>query len=444
MKKFNLPLIGFGKKKSENIFYGKYIHFIGIGGSGIVPLAHIAADLGAKISGSDLKFSETTHEIAERGVKIFIGHNKSNLTNADMVVYSTAVKKENPELQSAFEKNIPVFKRSEFLGLISKSYSNVIAISGSHGKTTTTAMIAKILRDLKLDPTVVIGSEMMDSDKSYMTGYGNFFVCEACEFMDSFLDLEPTVGVILNVDNDHLDYFGTLENEIESFKKFAKKCKKVVINADDKNAMLCAGNTDDRFYSINGELDFKLKIPGTHNISNALAAISTCETFGLSTESCIKSLQSFAGTRRRFELLAKIDGVTVMDDFAHHPTEIRATANAVLGMGFKNILLIFQPHTFSRTFILMNEFVESLSLFGNVILTDILPVREINVYGIKSEDLAAKIPGCKCLGTFARASDFAAKNAVDGDLILTMGGGNISECTEMIIKKLEEKQIEKS
>ncbi|MDR2074302.1 MAG: UDP-N-acetylmuramate--L-alanine ligase [Oscillospiraceae bacterium] len=451
---------------SRSDILGKSIHFIGMGGSGIAPLAEIAISYGCNVSGSDLHESASTKRLVSLGANFFAGHSAENITDFDFVVYSGAIKEENPELVAAYTRKIKTLKRSEFLGLIANGCDDLIAVSGSHGKTTASAMITSILMDLGKNPTAIVGSEMIDLGCGGVAGGTRFCVCEACEFQDSFLYLKPSLGVILNVDNDHLDYFGDIENEKKSFEKFALKCSKaLIINADDLNSVECVKDVEVKkiFYSLNPGSDvyaqnislddsvcasfdavvgenrvrINLNVPGEHNVYNALAAISVCEFLGISVEACQEPLRLFNGTKRRFEKIGESCSVAVIDDFAHHPREIIAAYNTASKLNAKRVWAVFQPHTFSRTFFLFEEFVQALSNFKNVILTDILPVREINTYGIKAEQLAERIENCHCLGSFENISEFFFQNACEGDLILTMGGGNIYKCAHMILEKLK-------
>jgi UDP-N-acetylmuramate--alanine ligase len=441
----------------------KKIHFIGIGGAGMFALACIAIEQNFLVSGSDSQDSCNIQNLKKRGIKVYVGHDKKNIDNPDLVVYSGAIKKDNLEFAEAIKNKIKLMTRSQFLSKIFKRYKNSIAVSGSHGKTTTTSMITQIL--FKFDPTVIVGAYFKLINGNSRIGNSDFVVCEACEYLDSFLDLEPNVGVILNIDNDHLDYFKNLENEINSFGKFAEKCNVLVINKDDKNSVKATNNFAGKkiFYSLesnsefmarniqnlNGNISFdvsqdnniifniKLKIPGKHNVYNALAAIAVCNFFGLENQDIKSALEVFSGPERRLETISKINGITIMDDFAHHPTEIEASLKAVTEMNFNRILLVFQPHTFSRTYLLMNDFIRVFSSFNlfKIILTDILPIREKNIYKIKSEDLASKIPNCICLRTFERIAEYLAENSKSGDLVLTMGGGDIYKCARMILEK---------
>ncbi|MDR1240386.1 MAG: UDP-N-acetylmuramate--L-alanine ligase [Oscillospiraceae bacterium] len=450
----------------------KKIHFVGIGGSGMLPLACIALQKGFSVSGSDIQKSLNTEKLCSLGAEICMNHQPKNIGNSELVVYSNAVKKTNPEVNEAIKNGIKVISRSKFLGELTKDYKKLIAISGSHGKTTTSSIITCILVDAGFDPTAIIGANFKKIGGSSQLGKSDIVVCEACEYMDSFLDLEPNLGIILNVDDDHLDYFKNLNGVISSFNKFADKCKNLLISADDENTIAATKDSKANkiFYSLSSKaqwfadnirinscgyakfdvlncgekiFEINLKIPGRHNIYNALAAIVACDFLGVRKELIKSSLESFTGADRRFELVGKIQGITVIDDFAHHPMEIEATLKTAVNLGFKRVWAIFQPHTFSRTFLLMDNFARALSIADRVILTDILPVREKNIYGIKSEDLSNKIRNSLCLGSFENVSKFMLENTKLGDLILTMGGGDIYKCAHMIFEGLKNAKLQK-
>lgn len=455
------------KSHTLNLDNIKNIHMIGIGGSGMFSIAKVLIEKGFKVTGSDSCESETTEKVRNLGIKLFIGHSADNIGTPDLVVFSAAIKKENPEIQEAQKKGIPCIERSVMLGLIANKYKNSIAVSGTHGKTSTTSIITHILLDAQKDPTAIIGGTLPRINGNSCTGNSDIIVCEACEYVDSFLELSPKISVILNVDADHLDYFKDIQGVKRSFSEFIKLTKDLaVINGDDENAVAISseGNRRKIFYGLSEKNDYyaknidfneyrcpnfdifhkqtkimrvDLNIPGTHNIYNALAAIIVCLELGVSSDQITTSIRNFKGAHRRFEILGKVNEITIADDFAHHPTEIKATLSAAKGMNFKKVLVVFQPHTFSRTYAFLNEFAESLSIADKVILTDILPVRETNTFNIYSEDLGKKINGSICVKTFSEAADTVSREAKPGDLILTMGGGNIYQCASMIISNLE-------
>ena len=451
-------------KGLENV---KNIHFIGIGGSGMFPMASILKCKGFNITGSDVYESDTLQKVRDLGIKVFVGHDAQNVKGADIVVYSAAIKQSNPEIVAAQELNIKTIERSVMLGIITSSYPNSIAVSGTHGKTSTTSMITSILIDAQKSPTAIIGGTLPKINGNSCIGKSDTIVCEACEYVDSFLKLHPTISVIQNVEADHLDYFKTFENFKNSFRKFANQTSKLlVVNGDDVNARevvkestaekIFYGFSKDNEYYIdnltfdkrqfpsftivkNGEplFDVCLSVPGRHNIYNALAAAIVAINSGVDYQTVASSLKNFRGAHRRFEILFNKDGIVVADDFAHHPTEIKNILSTAMNMGFKRVWVVFQPHTFPRTFLFLDQFAEVLSIADRVVLSEILPVREVNTYNIYSEDLAKKIPGCVCLKTFDEITDFILKNVSSGDLVLTMGGGNIYKCANSIVSKLQ-------
>ena len=447
----------------------KRIHFVGIGGSGMCPLAEILHNEGYEITGSDTAESDTLERIRSYGIPVTMGHYPENVIGADLVVYTAAVKLDNPELVSAKEKDIPAVERCIMLGAVVEKYKNSIAISGTHGKTTTTSMITQILTMSNLDPTAIIGGKLPFIGGNSRVGQSDYIVCEACEYVDTFLHLYPSMAVVLNVDEDHLDYFGTLDRIKASFKKFIHQTSNyIIINGDDKNSMECVedilkdgsrqvvtfgfGKKNDFRAEITGEsavcdsfdLYYKglkitsvtLKVPGKFNVMNALAACAATITLGVTPDEAANALSQFSGAHRRFEILGKPCGITVADDFAHHPTELRATLTTAMSMGFRQVWAIFQPHTFSRTYTFLDEFAEVLSIPDHVILSEILPVREKNIYNIYSKDLAEKIDGCVWFNTFEEIADYVIKKARPDDLIITIGGGNVYMCANMIMKKL--------
>lgn len=447
----------------------KKIHMIGIGGSGMCPLAEILTSKGYTVSGSDNYESDTLKRLKKQNLKIYMSHDKKNIKDCDLVVYSAAIKRDNPEIVGAIEKNIPVIERSEMLGIITSTYKNLIAVSGTHGKTSTTSMITQILTEADADPTAIIGGKLPFLGGNSRIGKSQNIVCEACEYVDTFLNLNPAISIILNVDSDHLDYFKNLDGVINSFNKFAKKTTDLlIINGDDANSIKATKdvkipiikigmNSTNKYYAQNiveskgicvsfdvlrdGKklMTAELSVPGKHNLYNALAAIAVADYMGLSLNKTKIALKSFTGVHRRFEILGNINNITIADDFAHHPTEIKATLSAAKNMGYKRVITIFQPHTYSRTSMFLNEFAEALKISDLVILSEILAVREKNTYNIHSEDLQNKIDGCIYLKTFEEISEYILKIAQPNDLILTMGGGNIYECANMIINKMKEK-----
>ncbi len=447
----------------------KRVHFIGIGGSGMCPLAEIMLSKGYEVSGSDMNDGDTLQRIIGYGVPVYMGHKAENIKGAELVVYTAAVKSDNPELAAAREQGIPTLERSVMLGVLARRYKNTVAVSGTHGKTTTTAMLSQILIGSGFEPTAVIGGKLPAIGGNSHVGTSEIMVCEACEYVDSFIQITPAVAIILNVDADHLDYFENLDNIKNSFRKFvAQTSDCVVVNGDDENSLDCVtehknvitfGFGDNNEYKAvmtspestvydafdlyhDGEklCNIELSVPGKHNVYNALAAAAAAHYLGVPADKIAQNLHEFLGVHRRFEILGKHCGVTVADDFAHHPTEIKAALTAAMGMGFNKVWNVFQPHTFSRTAMLLDDFAEALSIVDEAVILEILPVRETNTYNIYNTDLGKKVPGSKCIDTFEDAAKYVCENAKDGDLILTMGGGNVYMCANLINKMLEEKE----
>lgn len=447
----------------------KRIHFIGIGGSGMCPLAEILHTKGYELSGSDNNESDILDRIRKLGINVILGQKAENIEGAEMIVYSAAIMEDNPELVAALNSDIPTFKRSELLGAITNMYKDCICVCGTHGKTTVTSMLTQILVASKKDPSAVIGGKLPLTNSYGLAGNSEHMVCEACEFKDTFLDLFPDTAVILNVDADHLDYFGTLENIIKSFNKFSLKAtKSIIYNGDDENTlkaiegienkeMISFGfnntNTyyaeniaaDGAFFSFdvckNGQIlgRVKLSIPGKHNVLNALSAIVSALQCGVTIDECIFGLESFRGAGRRFEILGKYAGITVADDYAHHPTELEVTLDSAMKMGYKKVWAIFQPFTYSRTKNHFDDFVRVLSIPDRCVMSEIMGSREINTYGIYTSQLAEKIPDSVWFNTFEEIADYVARNAESGDLVITLGCGDIYKAAKMIINILKTK-----
>lgn len=445
----------------------KRIHFIGIGGSGMCPIAEILMSEGFEISGSDMNEGETLDKMKGYGIPVYMGHAAENIKGAELVVYSAAVKPENPERKAADEQGIPCIERSVMLGVVCRRYKRSIAVSGTHGKTSTTAMLSQILIGSGFDPSAIIGGKLPFIGGNSYVGQSDIIVCEACEYVDTFLELNPFISIILNIDADHLDYFKNLDNIKKSFNKFAKQTTGLlVINGDDQNTLDAVAdvelekitfgfgeNCDYRAVNVSADkgvheqydllykgekiTSVKLIVPGKHNIYNSLAAAATAHYLGATPNEISDNLHKFGGVHRRFEILGTPCGITVADDFAHHPTELTVTLNAAMQMGFNKVWAVFQPHTFSRTAMLLDDFAEALKIPDVAIVSEILPVRETNTYNIYATDLTAKIPGSVYRKTFEEITDYVCEHAKEGDLILTMGGGNVYMCANMINKQLK-------
>ena len=455
--------------KYDNILENvKRIHFVGIGGSGMCPLAEILYSEGFELTGSDSAESDTLERIKAMGIKVFDGHYTENVEGAELVVYTAAVKSDNPELVAAKEKGIPTLERSIMLGIVTRRYNRSVAVAGTHGKTSTTAMISQLLIGSGFDPSAIIGGKLPAIGGNSYVGQSDIIVCEACEYVDTFLQLTPYLSVVLNIDADHLDYFKNLDNIKKSFAKFAAQTTYGIIYCEDdpnchdafkdidikKITFGVSENADYRAVNIvsngmNQSFDLlfkgepvctiKLVVPGRHNIMNALASAAAAHTLGATGKEIAENLEKFTGVHRRFEVLGVSKGITVADDFAHHPTELTAVLTSAMNMGFRKVWGVFQPHTYSRTAILLDDFAKALSIPDEIIISEILAVRETNDYNIYSTDLGAKIDGSHCIDTFEEITDFILENAQEGDLVLTMGGGNVYRCANMIYSALEHK-----
>ena len=447
----------------------KKIHFVGIGGSGMCPLAEILYSEDFEITGSDCNESDTLDRIKGMGIKVFDGHYTENVKDTELVVYTAAVKSDNPELVAAKELGIPCLERSIMLGIVTRRYNRSVAVAGTHGKTSTTAMISQILIGSGFDPSAIIGGKLNAIGGNSYVGQSDIIVCEACEYVDTFLQLTPYLSVVLNIDADHLDYFKNLDNIKNSFNKFANQTTHAVIYCgDDENSVDTFKDLDlekitfgvgencdyraenivsngmkqsfDLYYKNDFVVTVNLIVPGRHNIMNALAASAAAHHLGATGKEIAENLGKFTGVHRRFEVLGVSDGITVADDFAHHPTELTAVLTSAMNMGFRKVWAIFQPHTYSRTAILLDDFAKALSIPDEIIISEILAVRETNTYNIYSTDLGAKIEGSHCIDTFEEITEFILENAKEGDLVLTMGGGNVYRCANMIYSALEHKE----
>ncbi len=457
------------KKIDEVLTEIKRIHFIGIGGSGMCPLVEILHSKGYDISGSDNNESDTLNRVRSLGIPVVLEQRAENIEGAEMIVYTAALLPDNPELCAAKASGIPTFERKDLLGAVTRMFDNCICVCGTHGKTTVTSMLTQIFIQSGADPTAVIGGRLPLTGTNGVAGKSNNMLCEACEFVDTFLSLSPDVSVILNIDEDHLDYFKTLDNLIASFTKFASMTRKEIIyNGDDENTLRAVKNiTDKKFITFGLEEgnDFRadnitvenefasfdiikygenvgritLGVPGRHNIYNTLAAIAAADNAGIEMYKIIASAEQFRGAGRRFEILKKINGITIADDYAHHPKELEVTLNAAMGMGFKKVWAVFQPFTYSRTAMLFDDFVEVLQIPDRVVMTEIMGSRERNTYEIYTSQLAEEIPGSVWFNTFEEVANYIVENAEEGDLVITLGCGDIYKAAKMMIKKYENK-----
>lgn len=453
---------------SEILKNAKRIHFIGIGGSGMCPLAEILHAKGYSLQGSDNNESSIVDRIRAMGIPVMMGQKAENIKGADMIVYSAAIQHGNPELEAALSSGIPTFQRAELLGEVSRHFSNCIGICGTHGKTTTTSMTVQTMLSAGLDPSAVIGGKLPLTNSYGRVGNTETIVMESCEYQDTFLHMSPDVAVILNIDEDHMEYFKTLDNLILSFTKFANSAAKAVIyNGDDANTlkavegitgkkMISFGFRDTNDYyaenieEINGAYTrfdavhkgeklgtVSLAVPGNHNILNALAAIACALYSGADFKNCIKGLEEFKGAGRRFEHLGTYKGIDFIDDYAHHPAELKVTIEAAMKLGYKTVWAVFQPFTYSRTVMHFDEFVDVLSIPDRCVMTEIMGSRETNTYGVYTSQLAEKIPNSVWFNTQEEVADYVIKNASAGDLVLTMGCGDIYKSAYMMIDKLK-------
>lgn len=447
----------------------KRVHFIGIGGAGMCPLAEIMLSLGYDLSGSDNNDTETFRRIEKEGAKVYLGQRKENLTDdIELVIYTNAILEGNEELEYA-KKNFPCYERAELLGAMSRIFSNCIGVCGTHGKTTTSSMITQILLEAGLDPSAVIGGKLPAINAYGRFGHSQNFVCESCEFNNTFLKMNPDIAVVLNIDEDHLDFFGNLDNIKKSFREFAEKTTRTIIyNGDDENTvdmlkgiegkkLVSIGRNDGNEWTaknisvpggFHSEYDVyhndefvtrvQLSVPGEHNILNSLCAFAAAFESGADAESICRGLKAFGGAARRFELLGKYNGITFADDYAHHPAEIKVTLEAAKKMGYKNVWAVHQPFTFTRTSLLLDDFAEVLKIADKCVISAIMGSREVNTIGIKAKDLADKVPDSVQLDTFEEICDYVLSNAQDGDLVITLGCGDVYKVARMMVNKLKQ------
>ncbi len=447
-----------------------HIHFIGIGGISMSGLAEVLLQRGFTVSGSDAKESALTDELAAKGAVIHYPQSADNITDdLDAVVYTAAIHPDNPEYAACVLKGIPLLSRAELLGQMMQNYSTPIAVAGTHGKTTTTSMLSHVLLACGEDPTISVGGILPSIGGNIRVGHSGTFLTEACEYTNSYLEFLPKISIILNVDADHLDFFKDLDDIYASFRKFAELLPAdgaLIINADTDRYEELIKDLPCRVltYALNGPAEFQAKditfndlgfasftalrdgeaigrfalsVPGMHNVSNALSAIALACYMELDTASVQKGLLEFTGTDRRFQYKGKTNDVTIIDDYAHHPTEIAATLNAAANYPHRELWCVFQPHTYSRTKALLSEFAEALSSADHVVLADIYAARETDTLGISSDDLRQLIleKGCECwyLPTFDEIETFLLKNCQPGDLVITMGAGDIVKVGETIL-----------
>ena len=448
------------------------IYMIGIGGVSMSGIAEILKNWGFQVSGSNNVENDNTKKLAANGIKVFIGHYPENITGNDVVVYTAAIKDDNPELKHAREIGIPTVERADFLGEITRCFKDTITIAGTHGKSTTTSMVALCFLEAKTDPSIQVGGDLSQIDGNYKVGNSEHFIIESCEYVESFLKFSPKVELILNIDNDHLDYFKNFDNIKNAFIKYVKLLPDdglLVVNGDDTNCMdlpqytnaktLTYGITNKNvyFYAKNVVFDddgfpkfdvyfhdnfyeeIQLHVPGIHNVLNALGCIALCNEYGLNSTDIKNGLSKFAGVGRRFEFKGKVNNASIYDDYGHHPTEIIATSKALLNKKYNQSWVVFQPHTFSRTKLLMDEFAKALMNFDNIIVLDIYAARETNTYNITSQDLVNKIQSlgkdAKYIPDFESCVNYLIENVKENDIILTQGAGTVTQIGGYLIEK---------
>jgi len=447
------------------------IHMIGIGGVSMSGIAEILHNWNFKVSGSNNSSNENVDKLIQAGIQVKIGHNAENVEGSDVVVYTAAISQDNPELVHAQELGIPTIERANFLGELTRCFEDTVTIAGTHGKTTTTSMVSLCFLEALKDPTIQVGATLPEIDGNYLVGNSEYFIIEACEYVESFLKFSPKSEIILNIDNDHLDYFKNFDNIKNAFIKYVKLLPDdglLVVNGDDSNCLdllqytnakcltygISNKNTD--FFAVNivfdengcAEFDvynknallgrFKLSVPGMHNVLDSLGCIALCNEYAISTPHIQAALLKFKGACRRFELKGTVNGANVYDDYGHHPTEILATAKALMAKKYNKSWVVFQPHTYSRTKSLLEDFAKVLLNFDNVIIIDIYAARELNTYGITSKNLVDRIrefgKDAQYIPDFDECVSYLKSHVETGDVVLTLGAGTVTEISDMLIK----------
>ena len=439
------------------------IHCIGCGGSGMFPLIQILHTRGYTLTGSDVEETKITEAERAMGMAVTLGHNADNLGDAQLVVYSAAIHEDNPELQAAHGRGIRTVERAALLGYVSRLYPHSVGVAGTHGKTTTTGMIVTMLELAGKDPAAVIGGKLPLIDGYGKAGRSDSIVVEACEYSETFLYLTSHIGIILNIDNDHLEYYGTMGKLKLAFQKFALLSRTVVFNLDDANTLTVMNSidrpvlsfgieNDARFRAVNiqeyrpGFFEFdveelgehfahlRLSVPGYHNIYNALAMCCCVRPLGLTPADAERAAESFKGMGRRFEIKGECNGAVIVDDYAHHPTELTATLKTAREMGYDRVIAVHQPFTYSRTKALMPEFASVLRTADQVVLLPIMGSREGDDGSVCSEDLAAMIPGSVVVGGLQQAADWVKANAKKGDLVVCMSCGDLYKAADLMVQ----------
>ncbi len=442
----------------------RHIHMIGIGGSGMCPIAELLLSRGYKVTGSDRNDNANVKRLKSLGITVYHEHTADNIKGADLVAFSAAVPATNPEMVAADECGVPKMERSQLLGAITRCYDNVIGVSGTHGKTTVSSMITQILMINKQNPNAVIGGKLPIADSSCVVGDSETLVCESCEFVDSFLQFSPDITVLLNIDDDHMDYFKTMENLENSFKKFVSMGKICYANGDDSRVKRVASGIDSKVVTYGfdegndycpqnirgGKYGFcfdvmhggekigslEMHAPGKHNIYNGLVSFAVCYEMGVDPIGIADAVARFTGAGRRFEFIGEANGITVVDDYAHHPTEMLATLQAAKTLDYKKVIVVFQPYTYSRVALLRDGMINALSVADKVFMTPIVAAREENVYGVKSEDVTDALPDACVVADYDELAKKMIESADSGDLIITMGAGDIYKVAHIILEKL--------
>lgn len=452
-------MINRSEELKKYLVSGKHVHLIGIGGVSMRPLGLVLKEMGLLVTGSDMNSSVSTDELIANGIHVAIGHQENNIDGADCIIRTAAAHNDNPEVAAARSRGIPVFERAQAWGVIMQAYKNAICISGTHGKTTTTSMVTHILMEANYDPTVMIGGNLSLLGAGHRVGSGDTIVLESCEYCDSFLNFFPTLAVILNIEADHLDYFKDLQDVQKSFRQFALlSTNGILANGDDPHvAQALDGlfyvtfgfNSSNRVCAKNVHADWRhfdvfcddiqychvdLKVVGRHNAMNALAAAGAAWMLGVPGEAVSRGLATFSGADRRMQFKGNYNGADIYDDYAHHPDELAATLEAARSMGYNRVIVAFQPHTYTRTSALFNDFVKELKKADHVILAEIYAARERNTTGISSMDLQQQIPGSVYCGNLPEVTSYLKCIASEGDLILTVGAGDIFRAGEALFK----------
>lgn len=444
---------------NQYIRKGCHAHLVGIGGVSMRPLGIVLQEMGLTVTGSDMNSSVSTDELISHGIPVAIGHRAENIQGAECIIRTAAAHNDNPEIQAARAAGIPIFERAQAWGVIMQAYKNAICFSGTHGKTTATSMMTHILMEANWDPTVMIGGYLPILHAGHRVGHGDTIVMESCEYCNSFLNFFPTVAVILNIEADHLDYFKNLKEIEDSFHHFAELATdRIIANGDDKNTRDTLEGMDyisfgfgehNRIRAVDVSSDCRrfdvicdgqfychldMQVLGEHNVLNALAAVSAAWVLGVDGEAVRKGLATFTGADRRLQFKGEINGAKVYDDYAHHPGELAATLKAVRCMGADRVIIAFQPHTYTRTKALFDDFVRELKNADVVILSEIYAARERNTIGISSKDLCEQIPGSVYCETLPEVTEYLRSIAKPGDLILTVGAGDIYRAGEALVK----------